>query len=295
MAVFHLTVGGVKLAVELAEGMRLVEEDVLYRPFLVSPSEHPVSLVVPVSLSLDPGPSTAELPLLVDTDGSWSAYQYDSSLLLELTLPHSGEHLWKAVLDPQQPSVTIYCGRRLVQSSATGMTVSSPLHYPLDQLLLAYLLAPRQGLVLHAAGIQMQRQGIVLAGRSGAGKTTVMRQLGQRFSGLSDDRVIVRNHDSKPHVYGTPWAGEGRVASAAVARLRALLLLHQASEPRLVPITTSDAIRQLLPTASILWYDRQRMDLALGFLESMLAQVPAYELYFRPDPSVIDLISDLLQ
>lgn len=290
-----LTVGGVELAVELDEGMRLVEEDVLYQPFLASPPGHPVSLRVPVRLSLDPGPATEELPLLADTDGSWSAYQYGNGTLLELKLPSRNEHLWKAVLDPQQPSVTIYCGHRLVQPGATGTTVTNPLHYPLDQLLLDYLLAPRQGLVLHAAGAQLHRQGIVLAGCSGAGKTTVMRQLGERFSGLSDDRVIVRIDDSTPQVYGTPWAGEGRVASTAVARLRAVLTLRQASEPKLVPLATGDAIRQLLPTASILWYDRKRMDLALGFLEGLLSQVPAYELHFRPDPSVIDLIDELLR
>jgi hypothetical protein len=294
MNFFHLTVGGVELTVELADGVKLVEEDALYRPFLAYPCEHPVSLKVPVRLSLDPGPPTAELPLLFDTGGSWSAYQYDNGVLLELQLQQSGTHLWKAVLDPQLPSVSIYCGRRLVRPGPTEVTVSNPLHYPLDQLLLTYLLTPRQGLVLHAAGIHLHQQGIVLAGRSGAGKTTVMRQLDQRFSGLSDDRVIVRNHDSIPHVYGTPWAGEGRVASAEFARLRAVLLLHQASEPRLVPLTASDAIRQLLPTASILWYDRQRMAMALDFVESLLTQVPAYELHFRPDPTVIDLIAELV-
>jgi hypothetical protein len=301
MTVSQLTVAGVELAVESDEGMMLVEEDELYQPFLAFPSEHPVSLKVPVRVSLDPGPPTAELPLLFDTEGSWSAYRYGNGVLLELKLQQSGEHLWKAAIDPRRPSVSISCGRRLCRpegaSDTPGITVINPLHYPLDQLLLSYLLPSRQGLVLHAAGIyqSQQRQGLVLAGRSGAGKTTVMRLLGQRFSGLSDDRVIVRSHDSIPHVYGTPWAGEGRVASAAVAQLRAVLLLHQASEPRLVPISVGSAIHQLLPTASILWYDRQRMTMALGFLESLLTQVPAYELHFRPDTSVIDLIDNLLR
>jgi hypothetical protein len=35
------------------------------------------------------------------------------------------------------------------------------------------------------------------------------------IAGLSDDRVIVRRVDGAAWVYGTPWAGEARVASAS--------------------------------------------------------------------------------
>jgi hypothetical protein len=246
-------------------------------------------------LQLDPGPDTDRLPQLFATGSSWVAFQDGAAIVLEMRLESSSELLWRARFEPALPAVTVHCGARLVQQTQGQVRVVNPLHYPLDQLLVIYLMATRQGLLVHAAGVRAGDQGLVLAGRSGVGKTTIMSLLGHSYLGLSDDRVMVRSVDSTILAYGTPWAGEGRVAAATAVPLRAIAFLHQARQMRVVPLAPADAVRQLLPAASILWYDRERMAEALGFIDHLLNRIPAYELHFRPEPGVIDLVSELLE
>ncbi|MCP4654453.1 MAG: hypothetical protein GY856_03430, partial [bacterium] len=184
----------------------------------------------------------------------------------------------------------------LVERSGDHVRLTNPLHYPLDQLLAAFVLAPHRGMVVHAAGICRGGRGIFLAGRSGAGKSTVMRLIADRreLVGLSDDRVVVRRVEGSTLVYGTPWAGEAGVAARRSAPLAAIVFLHHAATNELRPIPGREALRQLVPTASILWFDRRRMEQALSFCEQLVEQVPAYELRFRPEPDAIELLDRLL-
>ena len=70
-----------------------------------------------------------------------------------------------------------------------------PLSTPLDELLYGALLARGRGAEIHGCGlIDAHGNGLLFAGRSGAGKTTMAR-LWQDVPGttiLSDDRIILR-------------------------------------------------------------------------------------------------------
>ena len=133
--------------------------------------------------------------------------------------------------------------------------MANPLHYPLDQLILMFCLPSHSGVLVHAAGVSRNNKGLLLAGKSGAGKTTFMRQCQMRsdIEGLSDDRIIVRNQNNELRMHGTPWAGEGRVARAQHSTFAALTFLHQSPTNELRKISPQEAFRQLMPTASILW------------------------------------------
>ncbi len=73
----------------------------------------------------------------------------------------------------------------------------NPLEYPLDEVLIANLLARGRGVELHSCAIiDHSGRGRVFAGMSGAGKTTTARLWQPSASGIiSDDRVIVREQD----------------------------------------------------------------------------------------------------
>jgi hypothetical protein len=49
-------------------------------------------------------------------------------------------------------------------------------------------------------------------------------------------------------------------------------------------------LEQLLPVTSIPWYDREVLPDVLDFCGDLVSSVPAYELYFRPDPGVVDFL-----
>jgi hypothetical protein len=93
--------------------------------------------------------------------------------------------------------------------------------------------------------------------------------------------------------FGTPWPGSERVAANQGGELRALAFLHQAAESRLRRLSPEEALDQLVPVASILWYDMERMARSVKTCKLLLDQVPAYELHFRNTPDVHDLITEL--
>jgi hypothetical protein len=291
-AAFELTIGGLRFVAEPPPGLRLYEDDPTYRDFTGPTRALPGEIELPVRLELGGLPAFDDLPILFDT-GTWSLHQAGEETLLRLRGGgESGPFLWLAWIGGGvEPAVRVRCGPALVD----GGRLRSPLHYPLDQLLAMYFLAPRHGLICHAAGLVHDGRGILFAGRSGAGKTTWMRLCAARteIAGLSDDRVIVRRVDGAVWVYGTPWAGEGRVASNRAAPLHALVFLHQSPVDELRPISPGAALEQLLPVVSVLWFDRERMERTTAFCGELVETLPSYELHFRREAPAVEMVEQI--
>ena len=119
--------------------------------------------------------------------------------------------------------------------------------FPSDQILLARLLADRDGCYLHSGGLIIDGQGFLFVGHSDAGKSTTMelvrRELGERAEILCDDRNIVRRWPrgyagGSPgfYVHGTWSHGDVPDVSSAGAPLRAILFLEQSEHNEIVPL-----------------------------------------------------------
>lgn len=220
---------------------------------------------------------------------------------LRWTLPEQdGSWFWRVTIGPSGHQIEV--GARLVDESAR--TLLDPVSYPLDQIIAIHELGPLGGLLLHAAGFARDGRAVVAAGVSGAGKTTLSRLLrthAPELLGLSDDRVIVAPTsavgDSGDHweAWGTPWAGEGRIAAAATAELGALVVLRHAQSETLTPLSPTAAFERLLPATSIPWYSPALADRALANLEDLVRAVPAWELAFRPLPEAAELVLGLVE
>ncbi len=291
----ELVIGGLRFVIDSAPDLEAVETDATYVSFLNPDSS--ADLEVAVSLTLDVAPAVSDMPVLFDTEETWAAFSDGDEVVLRLRVGGGpDEYLWQAHLAPGGDRVRIFCGRRLIQRSGTPVELRNPLHYPLDQLLLMFLLAPQQGVIVHAAGLARSGRGVFCAGRSGAGKTTFTRLCAGRpeFEGLSDDRVIAREIDGHLSLFGTPWAGEGRVANNRRAELSAIAFLHKSRRNELRPIEPGVALQQLLATVSILWFDSSRMESAMRLCERLVSSVPCYELHFRPEAEAVELLDELI-
>ncbi len=298
---YVLGIGGLRFEASIPEGVTVVEEDLLYAPFLAPGGAPPAALegeTVPVETILGGVPDVGRLPLVFDTGETWTAHQDGADVVMRLRGPGGADSaLWTARLSAAGP-IEVHCGERLIEDG--GRRLINPLHYPLDQLLTMWTLAGR-GLVIHAGGVVLDGRGLFLAGRSGTGKTTFLRLLdggGHDLAGLSDDRVVARRPagavDGGLELHGTPWAGEGRVVSTRRVPLAAAVFLHQASRNEWRSIGPSAALAQLLPVASIPFFDASRRDAALAFAGELLATVPAFELHFRPEASALGLLERIL-
>jgi hypothetical protein len=170
-----------------------------------------------------------------------------------------------------------------------------PLSAPLDELLYGALLGRGRGAEIHAFGlIDAQGRGHLFVGRSGAGKTTMAR-LWQDVPGvtiLSDDRIILRKLDGRIWMYGTPWHGEGGMASPEKVLLTGVYFLQKGGRNELLPRSKVDAALGLSACSFPPFYSREAMAFTLGFAEDVANEIPCYELRFLPDGRVVELIVD---
>lgn len=167
---------------------------------------------------------------------------------------------------------------------------------PTDQLLLTQLLADRDGLIIHASGIDIHGQGLIFVGHSDAGKSTLSRMLSNRGRILCDDRIIIRKKERRFRVYGTWSHGDFPLVSGSDAPLRYIFFLHKHERNRLERLDApSLKIQSLLPCIikGLETPDWWRKTLAV--IEDMLHHVVCYRLYFSQREDVFNMLEPLLE
>jgi MoaA/NifB/PqqE/SkfB family radical SAM enzyme len=163
-----------------------------------------------------------------------------------------------------------------------------------DQILLAQLLAERQGGIFHAGGIIHNGNGFLFIGRSGAGKSTICSLFPQNTALLSEDRVIVRRQAGQCKVYGTWFHDFSHNTIPGPAPLRAIFFLNQSPTNGLEQITKENVVvKRLLPcliraVETNTWWQK-----TLDFLSTVAGEVPAYDLFFDRSGDIVGRIDDL--
>jgi hypothetical protein len=168
-------------------------------------------------------------------------------------------------------------------------------HLAFNRFLLQHTFINHNGLIIHAAGGAIQGKGMVFPAVSGTGKSTLSHLLlpfseNQLFS---EERIIMRRLDDGWHLWGTPWKGTGSIARNESAPLSAVVFLRQAKETKISKLPSSAALRRLLEVVSIPWYSKEWTDKGLALCESLLREIPAFELAFRPDQTAVQTVAEL--
>jgi hypothetical protein len=290
----NIEIAGIKFSISCPKAAIAQNSDPAYQSFQKAEKDPSITNV---DVDLDVGfmPDTEGMKKLFDSEESWFICEDDDRFFLSLSHPASRKKtVWTALFDRGMTKVTIYCSESLVTKKGKRLVVSNPFHYPLDQLLLMYVLAQKGGIILHAAGMVMNEKGYLFLGRSGAEKSTLVRLCGFRddFDFLSDDRIVARKLDDGYRAYGTPWPGEAGIAANRRVSLSAIFFIYHGSENRIREISRKEALEKLLPVISISWYDRKGVEKILDFCDGLVSHVPAIELYFRPDVEVANVLKD---
>jgi hypothetical protein len=202
-----------------------------------------------------------------------------------------------ACFDGAARRATVYFGPEYFSARPNGVELHHSAGYPVDQMLLIYYLASRQGLLMHAAGLVQGKHALIFPGVSGAGKSTLAQQfLATGGAGLlSDDRIIVRGLDSAWQAYGTPWPGDAGVAVNAGAELTGILFPARGEGIRIQRLSPQAALDRLLPATSILWFEPELLTGQFETCERLLRQVPAFELAWSPGPAIVEFVADLMR
>lgn len=166
---------------------------------------------------------------------------------------------------------------------------------PTDQVLLARVLADRQGCFLHSCGVVLDGHGLLFVGESGAGKSTAMNQFAGVAEPLCDDRNIVRRWPGGVRVHGTWSHGSVPVVSAGSAPLRAVFFLHKSAGPNQVTrVDDAAAVRGLLPRLIRPLATRDWWDKTLDLVEAVVREVPCYTLSFDLSGGIVAEVRRLL-
>ena len=165
---------------------------------------------------------------------------------------------------------------------------------PTDLVILARLLADRQGCVMHSCGVNLDGEGLLFVGHSSAGKSTMAKFLKGKAEILCDDRIIIRRHGKNFKIHGTWSHGEVPDVSGSSAPLKAIMFLKKAKVNKLVLLEDKKEItRRLLaclirPLATAEWWEKM-----LAVVENITNRVPCYELYFDRSGKVVRLFKKL--
>jgi len=172
--------------------------------------------------------------------------------------------------------------------------LSSLTRFTSDQILLARLFGDRQGCYIHSSGINFGGRGIIFAGHSEAGKSTMVKMLKDEAEILCDDRIIARKWPEGFRIHGTWNHGDIPDVSAGSAPAAAILFLEQARENRLIPFEDSKAVVVRLldclvkPLTTADWWEK-----SLNLVEEIVREIPCYILRFDKSGQVVDVLRDL--
>jgi radical SAM protein with 4Fe4S-binding SPASM domain len=175
-----------------------------------------------------------------------------------------------------------------------GGGLDSLMLLPSDQILLARVLPTFGGLLVHAAGVDWNGRGLVFAGPSEAGKSTIVKMLAPRARVLCDDRMIVRRNGAGFEAHGTWSHGEVPDVSPGPAPLTGVFFLRQARENRAERIgRTAEAARGILPRIVRPLVTADWWDAVMDLVGELARKVPFYDLYFDRSGRVVEILEEL--
>lgn len=157
-------------------------------------------------------------------------------------------------------------------------------------------LVDRDIVLFHGSALALDGRAYLFTAPSGTGKSThaaLWRQVyGDRVTMINDDKPLLHIAPGGVTVYGTPWAGKAGLQTNTSAPVAGIVLLHQAPENTIRPLTPRDAYPRLLGQT-------HRVDDPRGLLHTLdlvqrLAALPVYALGCTPTPEAARLACETL-
>jgi hypothetical protein len=276
--ILKLAIGDISFAIEWQGLHGKWDVPPAYQPFIAA-GQPDIRLV----LHKDP-PEIASGKKIFDSPPIWSLYRYQDQFAIKIFETLEGLQR------------TLIFSSRLDQAElffgASDSRFMNPFFGPTLELLMINCLARQKGVILHTCGIAKDGSGTLFAGESGAGKST-MSVMWNQVNGievLSDDRTVVREKNGAFRMYGTPWHGEAKFGSPQSAGLDKIFFIRHGDANSIRKINGAEAVQHLLTCSFPPYWDSAGMNFTLEFFSQMAAVVPCYELFFKPDMRVVELI-----
>ncbi len=291
----HIQIAGVHFHIQCQDAKISRHMDTAYSSFVGNQGASLNDIDIQIQLIIGNKPDICGWKKVFDSGLSWAMFMNEGTYCISLKPAGFDQDIWLAISNPGFTEVTIYCSEAMLNSDQGNKLLYNPVCYPLDQILLMYILSSHQGLLMHAAGAVFGgNKGFLFPGKSGAGKSTLAKQIIENHdeSLLSDDRIIVRKNSDSFTAYGTPWPGEAGIAESRKTDVTAILFLKHETSCSIRQLNTRESSEKLFPIVSIPWYDQEVMLKSMGSCEKIISNIPCYELSFTPGPETVDFLND---
>jgi hypothetical protein len=195
---------------------------------------------------------------------------------------------WPLLIIPENKNVWhIFLGLTRPEKEQVPGPVD-PLPYPLDGLLLYYLISKKGGLMIHGSGVITDGRGWLFSGKSGQGKTTIAKIFdgcGDRV--IHDDRLILRKGAEGWVMHSTPVYRNDEPRSEKLDRL--WLLSHGLANIS-TPVSGAEAAGLILANCIQQNWDGRATGKLAAEVADLVSSVAVSRLQFVPDRSVRDYL-----
>lgn len=162
------------------------------------------------------------------------------------------------------------------------------------QVALIEYLSQRKGVLIHSAGlIDCNKKGKLFIGQTRFGKSTTARIWAKNSKAmiLNDDRIIVRKINKEFFMYPTPWHGdfyEYLFSKQNKSRLDKIFFIRHNKKNNCERVLLNTGFNMFYPNTFPPFWNRQGLSNTVILLEDILKSVPAYNLGFVADKSIIE-------
>lgn len=243
------------------------------------------------------------LPLIEQAEPVFITYHFQDGKENWRLLKKGGDYIYKSPLENREQIMLVNWTFDRVQAFLLSKKNKSGIWEPgdiiydfLQVLLINYFAQRKTGIFTHAIGVKdVDGQGFLFAGKSGAGKSTTAR-LWHKCSQamvLNDDRVIVRKMRDEFIIYGSPWHGDfsdylySRIEPAA---LKKVFFIHHAGENKVREVSLKEAFTLLYPALFPVFWDNQCLANIVSFCDDLIRQVDCFSLGFVKNKKIIDFV-----
>lgn len=164
-------------------------------------------------------------------------------------------------------------------------------------MMLQYILIHHGGFICHASYIEWKEEGILFVGASGVGKSTQARlwENCRKAHVINGDKAGIRlGQDGKVSVHGVPFSGTSGICKNVSLPLKAIVVLSQAEENKVVRMSGGKAIAAIYPNVFVDRAVPEDSRQALEVLLEVLSRVPVYALACTPDDRAVETLENVL-
>ena len=149
------------------------------------------------------------------------------------------------------------------------------------------------GLMLHSSAVALNGKAYLFSGPCGVGKSThtsLWRDVfGEDVVVFNDDKPALRRIDGRWYAYGTPWCGKDGINVNMKVPLAGICFLKQSDHNEIRRLEGKQALSKVISQTTYRLRDADKMMKMMKNVDQLIAEIPIYELFNRPERAAAEL------